>query len=71
MGLTPRQRTRARIIASELATIGPVLPGTVLRRETRSWAGQLPLSRRPSAAARALLVVDAFCGWQDRYPDAL
>jgi hypothetical protein len=35
MGLTPRQRTRARSIASELATIGPVLPGTVLRRETR------------------------------------
>lgn len=70
MGLTPRQRGRARIIASELATIGPVLPGTVLRRDAL-WAGQLPLSRRSSAAARALLVVDAFCGWQDRHPDAL
>jgi hypothetical protein len=35
MGLTPSQRKSARRIAGELATIGPVLPGTVLRRETR------------------------------------
>jgi len=35
MGLTPTQRRTARRLAAELATIGPVLPGTVLRRETR------------------------------------
>jgi hypothetical protein len=35
MGLTPKQRRRARSIASELSMVGPVLPGTVSRRETR------------------------------------
>ncbi|MGH9284592.1 MAG: DUF6788 family protein [Acidimicrobiales bacterium] len=35
MGLTGTQRARAARIASELATLGPTLPGTLTRRQTR------------------------------------
>jgi hypothetical protein len=35
MGLTRAQRTRVGRIATELAGIGPTLPGTIARRETR------------------------------------
>lgn len=35
MGLTRTQRNAVRRIAAELATIGPTLPGTLSRRETR------------------------------------
>jgi hypothetical protein len=35
MGLTRTQRTRVRRITAELAGIGPTLPGTIARRETR------------------------------------
>jgi hypothetical protein len=35
MALTPKQRSAARRIAAELATLGVTLPGTVSRRQTR------------------------------------
>jgi hypothetical protein len=35
MGLTRSQRTKAARLAAELADLGPTLPGTLTRRETR------------------------------------
>jgi hypothetical protein len=35
MGLTRTQRTKVHRITTELASIGPTLPGTITRRETR------------------------------------
>jgi len=35
MALTPSQRAAARRIVAELARLGPTLPGTLSRRETR------------------------------------
>ena len=35
MGLTPTQASTAAAIAAELAALGPTLPGTVTRRQTR------------------------------------
>lgn len=35
MGLTRSQRSRAQRIAAELASLGPTLPGSIVRRQTR------------------------------------
>ena len=39
MGVTTNQRTKARRIVAELAKIGPTLPCTVTRRQTRCGRG--------------------------------